>query len=99
MAAQTTPHLDRWLALPWDAIAVHYAEIALKGGNRDWFISTLRKNLARALGDLAEKITSPHGYLVVRPAPGRLAEALAAASQVMGVAFVTPVRRVASDEN
>ena len=95
VAAQKSP--DPWFALPWEAIAVHYSEIALKGENRGWFIETLRRNLVRALGDLSSKTTRHHGYLLVHPAPNRLREALEAAAQVMGVAFVAPIRRIGAD--
>src|SRR3989442_1313605 len=98
MPRHSASNLDRWLALPWDAIAVHYSEIALKGENRAWFIETLRKNLVRALGELSVKTTRHHGYLIVRPAADRLEQALAAASQVMGVAYVVQMRRVTADE-
>ncbi len=98
MPRHATADSDRWLSLPWDAIAVHYSEIALKGLNRHWFIETLRRNLLRALGDLARNVTRHHGYLFVQPAANRLGEALAAASQVMGVAYVVPVRKQNADE-
>ena len=33
----------------WDAVAVHFSEIALKGGNRRSFTQRLRNNLSAAL--------------------------------------------------
>ncbi len=47
-------------------VAVHYAEIALKGRNRPRFEGALKKALARALGPLGEiRIESLFGRLLV----------------------------------
>ena len=35
-----------------NCIVVHYKELALKGGNRPWFINTLVRNLKTALAGL-----------------------------------------------
>ena len=46
------------------SIVVHYQELALKGLNRSWFISVLRRSIKYALADL--------GVREVRTLPGRL---------------------------
>jgi thiamine biosynthesis protein ThiI len=83
---------ERWLALPWDAVVAHVSEIALKGRNRGEFFSRLRRNLHRALGDSVAHVGHSHRRLELYPAAGRLAEVLQRAAQVMGVAYVVPVR-------
>jgi thiamine biosynthesis protein ThiI len=80
-----------------DPIAVHFHEIALKGGNRVYYEHALRKNLIRALegaGQLkVNKITG--GFLV--EGEGDRAEVLRRASNVFGVAFAMPVQRLPLD--
>ena len=51
------------------SVIVHYHEIALKGGNRPWFISRLVRNLRAVTGDL--------GVVQVRPLMGRIEVELA----------------------
>src|SRR5262245_34426887 len=46
-------------------VVVHYHEIALKGGNRPFFIAKLANNLRRATSDLGGKVHVLAGRLVV----------------------------------
>jgi thiamine biosynthesis protein ThiI len=41
------------------SVVVHYGEIALKGRNRPWFIKTLVRSIATALGDLSLRDVRP----------------------------------------
>ena len=52
-----------------DSVVVHYAELALKGRNRPWFLTTLVRSLRRALADLP--------VVEVRPRVGRIVLTLA----------------------
>jgi thiamine biosynthesis protein ThiI len=88
-----------WRELPWDAVAVHFAELALKGMNRGEMTARLRRNLQRALGRRAARVSSHHDHLLVEPAAGQLGAALTAAAGVMGVAYVQPLRRLPAEES
>jgi tRNA uracil 4-sulfurtransferase len=80
-----------------DPIAVHFHEIALKGGNRAYYEHALRKNLLTALkgaGDL--KVTKITGSMMVE-GEGDPAEVLRRVSNVFGVAFAMPVRKLPRD--
>src|SRR5262245_19148937 len=46
------------------SVIIHYQELALKGKNRPWFISTLVRGIRAALGDL--------GVIAVRALMGRI---------------------------
>src|SRR3989339_1357636 len=48
------------------ALLIHYHEIALKGGNRGYFVGRLKDNLAMALEGLpVERIAHPDGRVAV----------------------------------
>lgn len=50
------------------AMVIHYHEIALKGGNRDWFERTLIENIRWALHDVAgAEVRRMSGRVVIRP--------------------------------
>ena len=91
---QPTP----WLALPWDGIVAHFAELGLKGANRGWFTTMQRRNLSRALRGLAARVVNRYDHLSIQPVPGRFAEAFAATVRVIGVAYAQPVRQVTPTE-
>src|SRR5687768_3272453 len=46
-------------------IVARYHEIALKGGNRPFFVEALARNLRRATADLGGKVQSLHGRLAL----------------------------------
>ncbi len=81
-----------WLKLPWDAVVVHYGEVGLKGGNRRWFVRTLRRNLQCALASYEATVQDHFDRLLFVPPPDRLGEVLTAAAQVFGVAYAMPIR-------
>jgi len=84
--------------VPAAVLVVHYAEIALKGGNRPWFEARLKENLARALaGTPATRIRRERGRIVVEMGPGddaALAGALDRVGRVFGVAWFAAAREV-----
>lgn len=79
-----------------DAVLVRYHEIALKRGNRPYFVELLKRNLAAALCDLELKeIRSlPARILLVFAGPAGLEQATARIANVFGVANFSPVERV-----
>ncbi|GBC99807.1 putative tRNA sulfurtransferase [bacterium HR17] len=96
------PELERWLALSWDAVVVHFHEIALKGGNRRPFTRALQFNLQRVLAPLSAGVQDCFDRLLVVPVSGApttawLKETLSAAAQVFGVAYAAPVRILPRD--
>ena len=72
---------------------VHYGEIGTKGGNRQVFEATLRRNILAALGPLAgAKIRMVDNRLLVSlDDEGKAAEARALISKVFGVAWCAGV--------
>ena len=48
-----------------NSIVVHYKELALKGGNRPWFINTLVRNLKTALGGLDVRVRAIMGRIEI----------------------------------
>ena len=72
-------------------IVVHYAEIGLKGRNRDYFEKALVNNLRAALGTGA-KVHRLRGRLVCQPAEGTPLEvACARLARIPGIAHFAPV--------
>ncbi|MGA9520371.1 MAG: tRNA uracil 4-sulfurtransferase ThiI [Myxococcaceae bacterium] len=80
-----------------DPIAVHFHEIALKGGNRAYYEHSLRKNLIAALQGAGElKVHKINGSMLV-DGEGDGEEVLRRVSNVFGVAFAMPVRKLPLD--
>jgi adenylyl- and sulfurtransferase ThiI len=46
-------------------VVVHYSEIGLKKGNREYFERLLVRNIQKKLGVLAERVNRKYGYLLV----------------------------------
>ena len=82
-------------------IVVHYAEIALKGGNRSWFELRLRDDIAERLsGIAAAKVRRERGRLVVAmegASPAYLEAALDRVAHTPGVAWFAGAREVERD--
>ena len=79
-------------------VAVHYAEIALKGRNRPRFEGALKKALARALGPLGEiRIESLFGRLLVELPDGPFEPVRERLKRVFGIAYFGPVTRCEPD--
>lgn len=76
-------------------VAVHYAEIGLKGRNRPQFERALRQNLARALAPLgAARVTPLYGRILVElPDSVPLEAAIERLREVFGVAYFSRVTR------
>ena len=80
-------------------IVVHYHELWLKGGNRDFFLSKLRLALRRALEGLrVARITQPGDrYVIELLDDAELPEALARLARVFGIANLGVARSVERD--
>jgi thiamine biosynthesis protein ThiI len=87
--------------VPGSVIVVHYAEIALKGGNRPWFEARLREDLATRLKAVpGAKVRRERGRMVVEledAAPADLERALDVVAHVPGIAWFAPAREVERD--
>lgn len=82
------------MSLPCRYIVVHYSEIALKKGNRPWFVSTLTRNIKAAVrGGGVRAVTALPGRIVLTLDPygaehsGRIVERL---RKVFGIAWLSP---------
>lgn len=75
-------------------LLVHYAELALKGKNRDWFEARLVRNLRNALegdGEPGATVKRLFGRILLELPPGAAWETIARkAAGVFGVAYVMP---------
>lgn len=91
---QKREQLKKWLNLEWDAIAVHFGEIALKGGNRKQFVERLRSNLRSALQGETIKIRPYHDHLTIEAPSALIPSLLDRAARVFGVNYVVPIRRL-----
>ncbi|HEY7676528.1 MAG TPA: tRNA uracil 4-sulfurtransferase ThiI [Candidatus Methylomirabilis sp.] len=80
-------------------ILVHYGEIALKKGNRPYFVRRLRENLEAAVGPLGVRsIVEKMGRLVLRLDPGgATAEIAARLARTFGVVSFAPALRAPRD--
>jgi len=78
------------------AIVVHYHELWLKGGNRNFFIAKLHESLARALeGIPTGRIRKPGDRMLIELGEGAdVAEATRRVEQVLGVAYFAVARPV-----
>lgn len=66
-------------------VVIHYSEIGIKKGNRDYFEKLLVRNVQKKLGGLAKSVKRRYGYLLVTTKkPGRVCEKLV---KVPGVAY------------
>ncbi|MBS3795696.1 MAG: tRNA 4-thiouridine(8) synthase ThiI [Candidatus Thorarchaeota archaeon] len=66
-------------------VVVHYSEIGLKKGNREYFERLLVRNIQKKLGVLAERVNRKYGYLLVET--DSLDEVCQKLSEVPGVAY------------
>ena len=82
--------------MPAAHIVVHYHELWLKGGNRDFFLSKMRLALKRALEGLrVARITEPGDrYLIDLADAAQLPEALERLQRVFGIANFSVARAV-----
>jgi len=82
-----------------DSVVIHYQEIALKGGNRPWFINRLVRNVRRATSDLDIRDVRIHmGRLELVPGPtAAWPEVKARLERVFGIANFAPARRLPID--
>ncbi|HYB73860.1 MAG TPA: hypothetical protein VED18_10830, partial [Candidatus Sulfotelmatobacter sp.] len=80
-------------------ILVHYGEIALKKGNRPYFVRRLRENLEAAVGPLGVRsIVERMGRFVLRLDPGGAAPEIAARlARTFGVVSFAPALRAPRD--
>jgi tRNA uracil 4-sulfurtransferase len=79
-------------------VLVHYHEIALKGGNRPFFVEKLAENLRRATADLGGKVQVLGGRLLLRAAEPVAWEPLRArVGSVFGVANFGRTQQVPPD--
>lgn len=75
-------------------VAVHYHEIALKGGNRPRFVRALAENLATALRGTGAQPPRRVGARLLVPTEGDPEEVLRRVERVFGVAYAMRVRRL-----
>lgn len=77
-------------------IVVHYHELWLKGGNRNFFLHQLRQAIRRALGEIAvARISRPGDRLILELADaGSLEEALRRLERVFGISYLGVARVV-----
>lgn len=73
-----------------NAILIRYGEIALKGGNRDFFESKLRKNIARSLGIKTSRIIKHRSQLQLLAAPDEIPHFCHQLQKVFGIAWFSP---------
>ena len=85
------PNLERAVTFETPVLAVHYAEIALKGRNRHAFLRRLRNNILVALkGEPVRGVNHVESRLLVRLDDAGRAEAVAAKLQkVFGVQWLS----------
>lgn len=78
-------------------ILVRYGEIALKGGNRPFFLRRLRENIKDGLKrhQISGQVRSAQGRVYVETE--QVAQAVPVLSRVFGIVSISPVVRVASD--
>ena len=89
---------NNWLSLTWDGAAVHFSEIALKGGNRKRFIERLQHNIRQALPDIRPlKVSAYHDRLLISAPPESIAAVVERTSKVFGIAYVAPARVLPAD--
>ncbi len=71
----------------------HYAEVALKGNNRQEFVRVLRRGVNRSLAGVPHRIAHPSGRFVIE-AEADEAEVEVRLSRVFGLSWFAPVRAV-----
>jgi thiamine biosynthesis protein ThiI len=76
----------------WDAVAVYFGEIAIKGGNRRHFTRKLRTNLKRALAQFDTVIEARHNRLLITAPPEQIPEIALRAGRVFGVTYTAPIK-------
>lgn len=76
-----------------NTIIVRYAEIALKGENRNEFERQLTSNIRRQLGPLQQQVIRQRDQIIVRVKPEDVAQAKARLRQVFGIAWFAEVTR------
>ena len=82
--------------MPPPVIVVHYHELWLKGGNRNFFLNKLAIALRRALEGIPfTKIGRPGDRMIVELTDGaRVTEALARLAQVSGISSYAVARTI-----
>ncbi|MDD4734945.1 MAG: tRNA 4-thiouridine(8) synthase ThiI [Kiritimatiellae bacterium] len=94
--ANPLPAPDLLHAIPWDALLIHFSEIALKGGNRHRFVEALQNNIQRVLRDDPVKVSAYHDRLIVTTQQGSAAALIEKVSHIFGISAVSPVRLLPS---
>jgi thiamine biosynthesis protein ThiI len=79
-----------------ELILVRYGEIALKGGNRAFFIKQLIRNIKKALGGIDHRIIKDQGRILVELAKGSddLDAAINSLKRVFGIVSISRVVKV-----
>jgi len=91
--------LDRlFTALPdMNTILIRYGEIALKGGNRDFFENRLRKNISRTLDIGSSRIIKHRSQLLIRTSQDEIRGFCEKLQKVFGIAWFAPGYLVEND--
>ncbi len=79
-----------------ETYVAHYAEVALKGNNRQEFVRVLRRRVNRSLAGVPHKVAHSSGRFVIE-AEADEAEVKGRLSRVFGLSWFAPVRAVAED--
>jgi thiamine biosynthesis protein ThiI len=82
-----------------ELILVRYGEVALKGGNRSFFINRLVRNISNALNGIEHRIIKDRGRILVVLPEGslKLAEAVNRLKKVFGIVSLSRVVKVEKD--
>jgi thiamine biosynthesis protein ThiI len=82
-----------------ELILVRYGEVALKGGNRSFFINRLVRNISNALNGIEHRIIKDRGRILVVLPEGslKLAEAVNRLKKVFGIVSFSRVVKVEKD--
>lgn len=82
-----------------ELILVRYGEVALKGGNRSFFINRLVRNISNALNGIEHRIIKDRGRILVVLPEGslKLTEAVNRLKKVFGIVSLSRVVKVEKD--
>ncbi|MFA6670770.1 MAG: tRNA uracil 4-sulfurtransferase ThiI [Bacillota bacterium] len=82
-----------------ELILVRYGEVALKGGNRSFFINRLVRNIGKSLNGIQYSIIKDRGRILVEipGGPNQLQEAVKRLKKVFGIVSLSRVVKVEKD--
>ncbi|MDD2574676.1 MAG: tRNA 4-thiouridine(8) synthase ThiI [Firmicutes bacterium] len=82
-----------------ELILVRYGEVALKGGNRSFFINRLVRNIGKSLNGIQHSIIKDRGRILVEipGGPNQLQEAVKRLKKVFGIVSLSRVVKVEKD--